>query len=497
MNDSIPVSNEESFEHNHDDLSGDWVEPPLRAPVPSFEDYKGLERHGVLEHMAPLGSLPGSKVRARLRQHEPPRRAAPLKNGDLRAAKEEVSTPEPVPPVATRRSEPRKTEEKVARVLSSRERDEDQDYTPTLKSNTRVVPLRVTPMQPALHGTPSSRTAQGRVKLREIVDSAVKRSNELGDPVLGEAVKELYEESLHNTAVADLLDAVLTQKPSTQQTAEFQSRIRAARKKHREHHNGQDSGSKRASASRTANSSASRHLQSPKNPSNLPELTAQSPTPNPYSPEQASNTREANGTSTNADRPLKRLKRSQSTSSSSSLSSLDSAIDEEPPPTLKTNQVLDQKLHPSKALLPNGPRLGTFPLRPTDTSARRPILLHTNSIPSVDEAALKKREEMRRKFNQFVGVKDSAIRSSPSPLLSPQSTPPIAPFTEPNQQARLRNGVGQRRKKEDYDALDSPASSGFSDLLVPPPLGPSRGATPYQLGRPPKALKKVARIKMS
>jgi hypothetical protein len=44
-----------------------WVEPPLRPPAPSFEDTKGLERVGVLEHMAPLGQPPSQKLLQKLK----------------------------------------------------------------------------------------------------------------------------------------------------------------------------------------------------------------------------------------------------------------------------------------------------------------------------------------------------------------------------------------------------------------------------------------------
>ena len=494
---SIPVTNEAHFENNHGDFSQEWVEPPLRAPVPSFEDYKGLERHGVLEHMAPLGSLPNSKVKARLKQHEPSRRVAHLKNGELRAAREEANTPEPVPLIATRRSEPRRTEEKVAKVPSSRERDDDCDYMPTLKSSTRAMPARAASIPTALHGTPSSRTVQGRLKLREIVDSAIKRSNDLGDPVLGDAVNEIYDESLVDPAVADLLDAVLTQRPTPQQTAEFQSKIRAARKKHKESSNGHNSASKTMITPPAVRSAVTRHTDSMKIPLSPSVLNTHPPDSDRHSPKQASDITEINGSPSNGERPSKRIKRSKSASSDSSLSSLDSAIDEELPPTLGTNHAPDQKLLQSKAQLPNGPRLGTFPIRSNDSSAGKPISLHLNLSTAADDAAAKKREEMRRKFNHVVGVRDSAIRSSPSPTLSPQLTPPIASLTERKQQGRLRNGSGRRRKKNDVDALDSPASSTFSELLIPPPPGASRGATPNQLGRPPKALKKAARIKMS
>ena len=496
----ISANNEALYADNHLDLSEEWEEPPLRPPAPSFEDYKGLERHGVLEHMAPLGTLPGSKVRARLKQQEGPRRAAHLKNGELRAAREDVNTPEPVAPVTARRSELRRQEEKARKASLPREKDVDHEYTPTLKSTARIIPAKPASLNTAPRGTPSSRTAQGRQKLREIVDSAVKRSSELGDPVLGDAVKELYEESLRNATVAELLDAVLTQKPSPQQTTEFQRRIRAARRKHKESLNSPDPVSKTIPASpitKTARSSVSRHQDPATIMSTSPSLSHRPSNPINASSKELSTTLEANGTHASPERPTKRVKRSKSTSSDSSLSSLDSAIDEEPPPTFDVDHASDQNPQWSKSQLSNGPRLGTFPIRPTDTSNRKSLVLHINSnLTAADEAAIKKREEMRRKFNRSVNVRESAIRSSPSPLLSPLPTPPAVPSTDRHLQGRLRNVSGQRRKKEDYEAIESPASSGFGDLLIPPP-GPSRGVTPNQLGRPPKGIKKAARIKMS
>jgi len=96
-----------------------WVEPPLRNPAPSFEDYKGLERHGVLEHMAPLGSLPTQKVKLRVKA-EAPKRLMQVKNDDPAAAKEGARTPEALPTVTTRRSESRKAEDRPLKNPPSR-----------------------------------------------------------------------------------------------------------------------------------------------------------------------------------------------------------------------------------------------------------------------------------------------------------------------------------------------------------------------------------------
>ena len=501
MRDSVPIKREAQADENNADEPEEWTEPPLRPPAPSFEDYKGLERHGVLEHMAPLGSLPGTKVKARLKQHEPPRRAAHLKNGDARAARDEVSTPEPAPPVATRRSEPRKPEERPAKVSSSRERDEDYDYKP--KGITRAAPAKANSTHAAAQGTPVPRTAREQIKLRQIVDTAIKRSNDLGDDVLGIAVKQLYEESLHNRAMADLLDAVLTQKPTPQQTLEFQSYIKGARKKIKA---GEETGSKSMSnspATKSARTSFTRHFG---NQSSAPGTNHHPPNSNHRPSKQDTNNMETNGSPSKDERPAKRIKRSKSASSDSSLSSLDSAVEDFAPSiesalpsasnSLPTQKTAQPKFQPSM-----GPRLGSFSTRPSDVSARRPIISPANSAssPTPEDLLARKRERERLKqsFRDHV-VQESGIRASPTPRIQARSTAHLPVLAERGQQARLRNGTSNRNRRDDYEALDSPGSSSYGDPLIPPPPGASRGATPNQLGRPPKAVKKTAaRIKMS
>ena len=504
MKDSVPIKMETHADENNADDSEEWTEPPLRPPAPSFEDYKGLERHGVLEHMAPLGSLPGTKVKARLKQHEPSRRATHLKNGDVRAARDEVSTPEPVLPAITRRSEPRKPEERPAKVSSSRERDEDYEYKP--KGNVRAAPAKAAPTHAAAHGTPLPRTAREQMKLRQIVDTAIKRSNDLGDDVLGIAVKQLYEESLHNRALADLLDAVLTQKPTPQQTLEFQSYIKGARKKIKA---GDETGSKSVSkspAAKSARTSFTRHFGNLKDQSSAPGINHHPPNSNHRSSKQATNSMETNGSPSKDERPVKRIKRSKSASSDSSLSSLDSAVEDFAPSiesalpstsnSLPTKKLAQPKFQPSM-----GPRLGSFSTRPSDASARRPIISPANSTvsPTPEDLLARKRERERLKqsFRDHV-VLESGIRASPAPRMQTPSTGHLTVLAERGQSGRIRNGTNNRNRRDDYEALDSPGSSSYGDLLIPPPPGASRGATPNQLGRPPKAIKKTAaRIKMS
>jgi hypothetical protein len=504
MKDSVPIKRETHADENNADDSEEWTEPPLRPPAPSFEDYKGLERHGVLEHMAPLGSLPGTKVKARLKQHEPSRRATHLKNGDARAARDEVSTPEPALPAITRRSEPRKPEERPAKVSSSRERDEDYEYKP--KGNVRAAPAKAAPTHAAVHGIPLPRTAREQMKLRQIVDTAIKRSNDLGDDVLGIAVKQLYEESLHNRALADLLDAVLTQKPTPQQTLEFQSYIKGARKKIKA---GDDTGSKSVSkspAAKSARTNFTRHFGNLKDQSSAPSINHHPPNSNHRSSKQNSNSMETNGSPSKDERPVKRIKRSKSASSDSSLSSLDSAVEDFAPSIESalpstSNSLPTKKLNQPKFQPSMGPRLGSFSTRPSDASARRPIISPANSTasPTPEDLLARKRERERLKQSfRDHAVLESGIRASPAPRMQARLTGHLTVLAERGQPARIRNGTNDKNKRDDYEALDSPGSSSYGDLLIPPPPGASRGATPNQLGRPPKAIKKTAaRIKMS
>lgn len=498
----VPVKSEAHVDYVNGNMAEGWTEPPLRTPAPSFEDYKGLERHGVLEHMAPLGSLPGHKVKARLKQHEPPRRIPHLKNGDAGGAREDVKTPESTQPIVTRRSEPRKSEEKLAKVSSSKEGDLDEDYNPRV--NTRITPIKATSTHTAAAGTAISRIPSGQLRLQQIVESAISRSRELGDPALGLALRRLYEESLRNTVLNDLLEAILSQRPSSHQTAEFQSYIKAARRQMKEGDDSAKRSKRSASKSPAARTRAhvTRHCRTAKDrTTNALGVNYNLPNCSPQISRQHADMTAANGSPSKDEHPSKRIKRSRSVSSDSSLSSLDSTIEDFVPaieaalPTA-VRSVSASKSNQSKLQPSLGPRLGSFSTRPSDPSNRRPII--AANYPTAEELAAKKREKLdklKQGFQDYV-VRDSGIRASPSPMKYHQSIPPTGVLAE-RTQSRLRNSVGQKGRRDEHEALDSPASSACGEMLVPPPPGASRGVTPNQLGRPPKAVKKAARIKIS
>ncbi|MCJ1340860.1 hypothetical protein MMC09_006156 [Bachmanniomyces sp. S44760] len=471
---------------------GEWSEPALRAPVPSFEDHKGLERHGVLEHMAPLGSLPSQKVKLRVKSHEAPRRMVQSKLAmDSNSGKDVAKAPLDTT-VTTRRSESRKADDTI--IDPTFDRDDDEDYKEKPVKQSRASKSKEP--RPSVNSTPTSRTSAGQERLRQVVDSAVERAYELGTPILGLAVKKLFEESLQNRTLAELLDAVLSQRPTPRQALDFQAYIKIARKQIKI-----DNGMTRHSSVGGLASSSKSSSKSPVK-SMRPANTGQSgTTPNDKSDRPASNTptrtfpdtsrppqhhshpEASNGTmETNKERPAKRMKRSKSTSSSSSLSSLTSNepdVDSDlpdPPSSARVGKSKAQASHSRKL--------------PTKVSRKR---LHVEVEPEVaPEELAKRRKKFERSFGDY-RIPESDLRQSPRPVPRERSisvSPTFPSLAQPS--SRLRNGTGRVAPASDHDNSHTQVSPGPGEQ--PPP---GRSDTPNALGRPPKRIQKAARIKMS
>ena len=483
---------------------GNWVEPPLRTPAPSFEDYKGLERQGVLEHMAPLGSFPNHKAKQRLKALNGPRRSSQLRNGSNAMTEDERATPEPTPPPNPRRFESRKS--------VSREKDKDQDYAPPAASrpaSTKHAPAQTT-QRPVV-----VRTFAREQRLRQIVDSAVKRAEELNNPYLGKAVQELFNRSYYDQAIADLLDAVLSQKPTPEQTAEFQAMVKLMRKEIKDAENESSLQSPNAlsfnanssikSPTKGTNSSASLRGQPfPDTPGSNTNQADKSPS-SKHRPKRM----DTNGTSSKAERPAKRMKRSYSNASStSSLSSLTSGLsgnsNRSPMPSSRkipfNNDVPGPTPPPDSKVSGAGPKLLSFPINSRSKPAKKVAATSAGPVEaSADELAAKRRQ-LQKTFEYTVN--DSSVRETPvakPPQQRRKSHQISSPLPLRTQHTRLRNGVHRHELAEDYD-VPSPASSYHGELLAPPAAEGhilTRGTTPTQLGRPPKHVKKAARIKMS
>ena len=491
---NIPVQQEV------ENTSDGWTEPPLRAPAPSFEDHKGLERHGVLEHMAPLGAMPNQKVKQRVKQNDTSRRSQLGKYAEAAASTKEPATV-PELPVRSRRSESRKIEDRSTRTHATRDKDDDQDYTPkapVVKPTTAKTLLS----RNSVATPPSSRTTAGQERLRLVVDSAVERSRELGNELLGLAVRRLFEESLQNRTLAELLDAVLSQKPTPRQATDFQAYIKVARKQIKAENNrsSRSSNVRLGSSSKSTSKSPSKSV----GPSVArPTESAEVGTTIAFHSSPLFNGRASETNGVHDEHRTKRLKRSKSVSSTSSLSSLsstDPAIEIDQNNTNTTTGLSSSTMVRRGPRTSNGPKLHTFATGTGRAASRRSAAPATqpSDVLLTDPEMSAKRRKLQKTFDD-VTVEESNLRTV--------VTATEAAGAQPNQAAPLsvltshsfRSGRTGRR--DDNDDLRSSASSTQGDFLVPPPPGAqrvSRGATPnQQAGGPKKEIRKGARIKNS
>lgn len=203
-----------------------WVEPPLRAPAPSFMDYPHLsiERHGVLENMAPLGTNPSSKLKKTVNVRlEGMRRLAFTTKRDTSASAattpREASTPEPTISHSRRRSDSRKME--------------DADYIPKTpvgqgsgrRSTVRVsVPRQSLPPQASPHSlsTSPAKKEHGLEKMDRVIIRACEDALREGRMPTAYALRTLYNDYRSNPRITSIMESVFLQQASSDQTAEFQ-----------------------------------------------------------------------------------------------------------------------------------------------------------------------------------------------------------------------------------------------------------------------------------
>lgn len=473
-----------------------WVEPPLRPPAPSFEDYKGLERQGVLEHMAPLGTFPSQKVKLRVKLYDPNRRSMLGRNGDGAASTKEP--PKAVEPTATKRPESRRADERPQRTeASTREKDRDEDYTPK-STSAKSASIKASASYAATT-PPNSKTSEGQARLRQVVESAVERSKQLGNEIVGLAIRRLFEESLHSSTLADLLDAVLTQRPTPRQTLDFQTYIIIARKQIKDE-------SRRSSVVNADSPSKSDTKSPPKSsrPSVNRQLDAASADLAPSTssdqqhPSPSTNgvpaMRTRSGKEHGAQPPAKRVKRSHSRCSTSSLSSLSST---DPTLELDVPQSSNQTAaNGVKSPATTGPKLHNFS---TNRVSKRKAPTSTDTVDTASiEGVVAKRRKLKQMDYLNYPVGDSKIRDSPTtpkPLDLDEGSTTV---NEPN--GHLEASPNLKSRRESDEGLPSSASSAPGDFLIPPPPGKqakSRLATPTGLGRPKHAGRKGARVKIS
>ncbi|KAI6874619.1 hypothetical protein KC338_g1118 [Hortaea werneckii] len=223
-----------------------WVEPAI-ATKPSYEDHHGAP-YGVLEHMQPLGEAPSAKVKGRVKT-EGPRKSTLGRSaaaGGLEGAQETpegTPAPPPEPALATNGSTQPPVvmdDEKDADYAPVRKRKEGKVGRPRKeKQPSDSAPAKArkskTPRQSQSQTPVEPSTGRKRVytpdKLMRVVQSAKERAIQVEKPDLAAAVEEIWRESLNSERLTDLLEAILLQKASKEQTREFQEFVKAAKRR--------------------------------------------------------------------------------------------------------------------------------------------------------------------------------------------------------------------------------------------------------------------------
>ncbi|KAI8938260.1 hypothetical protein NX059_005919 [Plenodomus lindquistii] len=246
----------------------EWTEPQPQTLAPSFEEH-GFARHGVLENMAPLGVPPKAKDKQRARNLDGVAPRHPfLAKGSAVVGDEVASTPEvtPAPELEPDELEPddseRQDEEEMPAELPVFQDTEDEDYEPATKSKKKArlskTPVRgKTPVQktpttsaksplknghsksmsmsvsasPAVQAVqtvePANVTAQ---RLLIAVNEAVSRANKGEQRRIGLAIMRVFDESRRDPVLANAMDAIINQKPTTEHWTTFRTCMKRAKK---------------------------------------------------------------------------------------------------------------------------------------------------------------------------------------------------------------------------------------------------------------------------
>ncbi|KIW05575.1 uncharacterized protein PV09_03450 [Verruconis gallopava] len=230
-----------------------WVEPPLRSPVPSFQDH-GMERTAIFQDMAPLGTMPPTRLKIKMKGDSKPDKSDSLPASDVATA-----TPEGTPPIETKTSETASQEEaqtkqkQVKREIPPVKEDNladkvvsngplttphvrspaVQNGTPTpahsRKTSTNTIALP-SPQRPI----PIASRASRDQKLEKVVRKAIEMAKASGQDKLAAVITMFYEETFSNPSLAVLFDAVITKSETEAQKKQFaieMKRIRKAVKK--------------------------------------------------------------------------------------------------------------------------------------------------------------------------------------------------------------------------------------------------------------------------
>ncbi|GAB7352617.1 hypothetical protein MBLNU459_g2994t1 [Dothideomycetes sp. NU459] len=507
-----------------------WAEPPLQDAKPSFEDHGGAP-FGVLEDMQALGTRPSIKVKARGKDAS--KKSSVSKNASSGAAglaSDAHDTPESTP--ALDAPDPFQPEPSALlehdQPLPIVDDEKDQDYMPraSKKSSHKLrlsrsaaksasspapVPATAAPKTtaaanaspaPVLASAPASASASASAsvpvppspapatkgpagalttnattkripqpKLKAIVDSAVARSREVGNPLLGSALLEIYQQSLRDDRLNHLLTAVLGGTVTDQEGAEFKEQVNQAKKRVKARDETTATSTKTETPDPATNGTEKKHLPRKSAPSSeLPprqSIEAQTKLPRPKISlrvglsRQPAPTKQLNPKmkANNANTESQHRARSSSTSSSlSSLTSNEAENGEDPMDLdLDTNEANGAQTR-QMSDAPPGSNTSTNNL--TVAKPTNGVLLKRSSA----EAEMDEHETVlaakKQKLNQTIYREGPSKESHVRPDLSPLSRQTRKDPTAPPVRLMANGKASGNREESPLTEVSSSPSSG-------------------------------------
>lgn len=244
-----------------------WMEPPVRAAVPSFEDTRGLDRVGVLENMQPLGAPPSQRLLQKLKLNyaRPSPRATPAQPEEVStsvAEPEKMDTASPMgsetlsemPPDLPLQSDP------VVFSSPPRGRPPRRDLAEMPQAaNMSPASVRLSFSQTS-QTSPRPHSIQEHLRqdrLQNHISRAVREAQQKGSPDLVPGLQKLRDDAQGAPDLWNVLEAVIQQSPSATQFKTFKRYIKSGIKNY----------------TRTSQFSASPYQSSPEHAQRSPKTT--------------------------------------------------------------------------------------------------------------------------------------------------------------------------------------------------------------------------------
>jgi hypothetical protein len=235
----------------HASTSSAWVEPPLRAPAPSFEDSRGLERVGVLENMQPLGTAPTHRLlqKLKLSTARPSPRATPAAQAaegavtpveatekmDFASLGMDEATTEQGLPLPDIPADALPQPDTILISSPPRGRPPRRDHGEMLQCE-GMSDSAAYSSAPQSHLSPKPLSIQQQLRqdrLRSHVDRAVQEAYQRHTPDLVDGLRKIRDDAYHNPDLWNVVEAMMTNAPSPDQFKIFKRYIKKGVKRHR------------------------------------------------------------------------------------------------------------------------------------------------------------------------------------------------------------------------------------------------------------------------